>query len=175
MNDLKRKYFLDGILPILESLNSKWFPPDKKTPDGKYFYSCSYCDQNCGQHDKHDDDCYYQRAKNTIEAFNDLDLSDKWNLNHDGTPRKQNEIDYFKNYMKYRAVFKHFIQDVSDFVPLDYSDPANKSIICQCHHFGRSKNDHDPSCVNLQVSKILRNLFEPTKRRPKELRRQRSL
>ncbi len=167
MNEKITLEFTASIKPILEELAAKWFPPDKKTPDGKHYYACSYCDLNESRHDKHDDDCYYQNAKNTLEAWEAIEKDAKWDT-YDGKPRDPKDTQGFKDYWKYNAIFQHFVKKAYWFVPMDYSDPENKQVICRCHMGNRSMNKHHKSCIEVRVSKLMCRLMRPTGPRPVE-------
>lgn len=167
MNDNKREAFLRDMSEVLGELNDKWFPPDKKTPDGNHYYACSHCDLNCSMHDKHDDTCLYQMAKNTLEKWKEIENDTKWDLDWKGKPRDPEEIVSFRKHYKYYAVFSHFIKNVSAFVPLDYTDPGNQNVVCQCSMFNAKFDRHAKNCIEVRVAKILRNLLKPTGSRPK--------
>lgn len=167
MNEQIRMTFLQEMKPIIFELASHWFPADKKTPDGKYYYACTYCDMECGGHVRHDPDCLYQMAKNTVEKWEEIDKDDRWDLDWKGRPRDPKEIEDFREIFKYWAIFRNFLINVDQFVPMDFSDPRNESVICSCMAFHKTTKyeKHSPKCPYLRVSKALHKLLKPTGRR----------
>lgn len=148
--------------PIIQDLAAGWFPPDLKTPCGKYHYACTYCDQNCSRHDKHDDTCLYQMAKNTVEEWDRLDKETKWDLDWKNKPRDPKEIQDFKEIFKYWAIFEYFIKNADVFVPMDFSDPRNKQVVCSCAMIDDGMNKHNRKCPYVRVSKALHKLYKRT-------------
>lgn len=158
----KKLIFITKIKVVLEQLNSEWFEPNKKTPDGLHYYACTYCDMECGGHNNHDHDCLAQMAKNTLEAWNRIDIDNQYDLDYKKKLRLMKDILSLKEWAKYNAIFEHFIIDVQDFVPLDYSEPANEGVICTCCIFDGTgdEDQHDPKCPYVQVSQALSELFK---------------
>jgi hypothetical protein len=167
LNKIKSE-FLNSMKPIIEELNNSWFPADEKSPEGM-FYACTYCDTGCGRNDKHDSDCYYQLAKNTMAAWEEIDRSDRWNTNWKNEQNPPELVEGFRDLFKYDAIFKHFIVNASWFVPLDYSD-TERGVVCLCSMFGyHSGDEHHVDCVDRRVAAALRNLFVETGPRPKDI------
>lgn len=166
MNDKIRLEFMESMKPIILELADGWFPPDKKTPDGKYHYACTYCDQNCSRHDKHDDTCLYQMAKNTVERWADIDKETKWDYSPIGKKEKRTaeEVESFRSSYRYWAIFDHFVKNASHFVPLDYSDPNNTNIICSCCSIFEDgmMDKHADDCPYVRVADALHKLFAKT-------------
>lgn len=155
----KEKEFLKAVTPIIKKLNKGWFPPDKKTPDGQHYYACTWCDLNCGQHNKHDDDCLYQLAKNTLEKWDEIENSNVWDKDYKGKKRLPRDISSFKKHAKYRVLFKVFVAFPSYFIALDYKDPKNKRVVCTCSIF-EQKRKHHQDCPIVAISKALSNLYK---------------
>lgn len=162
MRDKEQK-FIKEVTPVVLKLAKRWFPPDKKTPDGKYHYACTYCDQNCSQHDKHDDDCLYQLAKNTKEEWDKIEVSDKWNKSPvTGKKRLKKDTRLMKDWARKRAFFKEFLKFPSQFVPLDYNDPENKNVVCTCFIFSKidwKKRRHAKECPYIPIARALSELY----------------
>ncbi len=98
MNEQIKMTFLEDMKPIILELARHWFPADKKTPCGGYYYACTYCDMECGRHVRHDDTCLYQMAKNTVEKWEEIDKSDRWDLNWKNEPRDPAEIEDMRQF-----------------------------------------------------------------------------
>ena len=75
-------------------------------PKGAYYYACTYCDMECGRHERHDEDCLYQMAKNTVEAWDLVEKETKWDTNYKNEPRDLEEIEDFREWAKYNTVFE---------------------------------------------------------------------
>ena len=160
--------FLKEIEPVVLKLASEWFPPDKRTPDDKYFYACTYCDQNCGQHDTNDSDCLHELAKATKEIWDKIDNEvEKYKLNYAGKPRSIEDILELKENAKYRAFFKHFFKFPTQFVAWDYSTAGkdNNNVVCTCWMFEEkpkklNKNTkHHNDCPEMKISKAIAKLY----------------
>lgn len=152
--------FLKEITPVLKKLDKGWFPPDKKTPDVLHHYACSYCDQNCGQNDKHDDDCFYQVAKNILEEWAKIDKDKKVEVDYKGQPRTKKDILEIKNSHKasvaQKIIFKNLL---SVLIPYDYE---SKGVICLCD-MGKFEMKHQPDCMHQKIAQIVSNLFNTQK------------
>lgn len=160
--------FLIEVEPVILDLAYGWFPPDKKTPDGLYFYSCTYCDQNFGNNDIHDPDCLHELAKATKEQWDKIDNAvEEYNKNYAGELRSSEEILEIKKGAKYRAFFKHFFKFPSHLVAWDYltAGKDNKNVVCTCWMFEKdakklnSKTKHNKNCPYMRVSKAISKLY----------------
>lgn len=160
--------FLKEIEPVILDLASKWFPPDEKTEDGKYFYSCSYCDQNYGKHDTHDEDCLYELAKATKEQWDKVHKEvEKYKKSYTGELRSSKEILEIKENIKYRAFFKHFFKFPTQLVAWDYAAAGkdNRNVVCGCWMLEdkprklNKKTKHHKDCPHMRISQALSRLY----------------
>lgn len=159
----RNKKLIEEITPILKKLNKGWFPPDKKTPDGNHYYSCSYCDMECGGHKNHDPDCYYQCAKNVIDEWQKIKDSTLFDISPiSKNKRSKKDINEFKEFFKVQAVVNLlFAPILKRVVPFDYAD-EDDNVVCQCRSFGDiRKRFHSKDCVDQQLAKVLSNYYNP--------------
>lgn len=160
----KHLIFLKEVEPVILNLASKWFPPDQRTPDNKYFYSCTHCDQNCGKHDIHDPYCLYELAKATKEEWDKVDSeTKKYKKNYVNKPRSKKEMSEIKKNLKYRAFFKYFFKFPMRLVAWDYSTAGKdwQNVVCGCFMLqkGVKKLKHHLDCPEMKISKAISKLY----------------
>lgn len=156
--DVADRELVDSITPILTKLNSRWFPPNKKSAQG-YFYSCSYCDMECGGTANHDKDCILQTAKNTLEKFEIIENDQAIVYNFKNEKRSPAEILNIKYAHKaYAVVELMFTPLMSRLVPWDNGG------FCECiplDQLGTNEDSgyHAPDCPYMAVSQLLSNYY----------------
>lgn len=157
--------FVQESLKILEKLEKDWFQPGLKSPEG-YFYGCGYCDMECGNHKNHDKDCLPQMAKNLLEKVMVINLDPSYNYDYKNQPRNEKDAQELRAFFIKDLLLKEFFAPIlSHLVPLDYSDPVNKSIICSCYHLNvfktkQKRTKHHSHCVYIQLAQIFSNLYK---------------
>lgn len=159
----KRKLkFIEEITPTLVKLESFWFPPGMKSPEG-YDYGCGFCDMECGGNQRHDPDCLPDQAKKTLEEFRKIDEDHSYHKNWRGDDYSQEEILEIRNYWKTKVALETMYKHLDHLIPLDYKDPHNKSVICYCYRFDKknNKNKHSQDCVMNALAQALANLYTP--------------
>jgi hypothetical protein len=160
---MNRRYkrFLRQTLPTIKLLASNWFPADKTNNQGQY-YACTYCDQNCSQHDRHDDDCLYEMAKITTEELTKLENTIQNKTDWKGRPYSKEDLEQILLREKVEAVLKIMYLNPSKFIPLDYSDPANEGVVCTCFIFQQNgeEREHNEYCVYQAFARAYSNLFK---------------
>ena len=155
----RQKKFLREVLPILQTLDSQWFPPDK-TNDAGQNYACLYCDMNCSRHDKHDDDCLYQMAKDTLKKLEEIDQAIPLLRDFRGNLYSKEDVDGIITKRKVEAILAMVYKDPPRFIPLDLDDPSNRGIVCFCGLFSEETTRHGDDCMIEKLAKVYSNLFK---------------
>jgi hypothetical protein len=165
IKESRQEKLLNKITPILIELNSNWIKPGTKTADGLHEYGCHYCSLNYGQNDKHDPSCYYQVAKNALDAWNQIYQDASLNYNHKNKLRTNEEIKSLTDSRKLDLVLTLVYAPLLTYIePFDYSDPANRGVICECCLMV-SENDfmqHSTNCVRQQLAQIISDYYNPS-------------
>lgn len=149
----RERQLIRGITPLLKKYSKQWFQPVK----GK---SCTWCDQNLGKNDKHDDYCLYEISKNTLKKWDEIKKSKAW----DRKNRSNKDVKNFKDHAKLTFLFRMFL-DKRDFIPLDYDDPCNKRVVCTCYWYFSNRPEvfknkrHHKDCPINKVAGLLSKLY----------------
>lgn len=157
--DKREVKLLKEITPIIKKLNKDWFPSDKQSPEG-LFYACWYCDQNCGRHDAHDKDCFYQVAKNTIDAWTQIDNDKEIEISILTKKRRSNkDIKSLRDFKKVMSVLDLFFPNIlRRITPFEYK---NDSVICECSGIDVERKSHRKECVRQSLAKIISDYYNP--------------
>lgn len=156
----REKQFLIEMTPILTMLNSHWFEPGKKSPEG-YNYACTYCDMGCSTHISHDEDCLFDRAKRVLEKLQEVDNDPKYLKDWKGQDRALSDVVEIRDGEKLRQILKiMFNGSLNMLIPLDYADPVNEGVVCECSVFSE-KREHNQDCPRINMSKALSRLLSP--------------
>lgn len=158
----RRKKFLKEMTPLIEKLNSFWFPSDKLSPDGLH-YACYFCDQHCGNFSQgHDEACLADRAKRVLIAFDGIHQNEGLRVDYKGNPRDPESIKMLMDSFKVDSILEIMFNKVHLFEPLDYNDPVNNGTVCPCFlELTEDVRDHSPHCVHISLAKALGKLIKP--------------
>lgn len=157
--DKREIKLLKEITPIIKKLNKDWFPSDKKTPEG-LFYACWYCDQNCGQHNSHDKDCFYQVAKETMDAWIEIDNNKEIEISILTKKKRSNkDIKELRDFKKVMAILELFFPNIlRRITPFKYK---KDSVICECRSFDLEIKSHSKDCIRQNLAKIISDFYNP--------------
>lgn len=162
----KRKtQFVEDSIKALKQLEREWFPPGNKSPEG-YYYGCGYCDMECGGHERHDKDCLPQMAKNTLAEIMIIQIDPSYEYDWKNNLRKPEETQEVRYYQICDILVEKFYKPIlNHLIPLDYEDPANKSIVCICYHQYQFKTKsrrakHHEHCIYQTLASIWSNFFK---------------
>lgn len=165
MEKVRYNRFLKAVLPVLQRLNEEWFPADKRTPDGESFYACTYCDMECG-HERHDDDCFSDLAKRVLQELERIDADPKFDSSpYTNVARTPEDAADLREWFKVRFIIKKFYGTAMlSLIPMDYSLPENRNVLCTCRLFGgrELKRRHKDDCVIQAFAKALAALLTVT-------------
>jgi hypothetical protein len=161
MNKKKGTAFLELVTPVIEKLNNDWFPADEKSPEGS-FYACTFCDQNCSKHDKHDDTCLYELGKQVTIQFKKIEADQSYLKDFRGNNRSEKDLLEIRKHKKVNAVLNTlYKKSLTYLIPLDYSDKSNHNIVCHCYLFLEWKTKaHTSDCPNQILAHALSELFK---------------
>lgn len=157
--------FVQNMLKSLKKLETEWFPPGLKSPEG-YFYGCGYCDMECGGNEAHDLDCLPQMAKNVLLAIKIIEMDQSYDTDHKGNPRLPEEAFSMRAFFMKQLILKDFFAPIlSHLIPLDYKDPANRSVICSCYMKDQFKTKqrrlkHHRHCIYQELAHHLSQLYQ---------------
>ena len=147
------------MMPVLTELNSKWFSPKVRKKQ-----SCLYCDLLRNNGTAHDEDCLYERARQTLKAIHQIEHSSEWDIGPFGNYRTRKEIRYFKDYYIIKSILNIFFKNyLSSTIPLDYTDKENRGVICTCSALSGNFTRHHRSCVKIKIARCLSQLFHPSR------------
>ncbi len=149
-----RNRLISNITPILIQLDSEWFEPSEKSPEG-YNYSCGHCDMFCGGNESHDPDCFLDQAKKAIIEFRKIDLNPKYETNFIEEVYSKEEILEVCNWSKTNYLIRAFFPAILHLLgPFDYEDPENQHVVCSCY-YGSNQRQHTADCPVVNLSRIL--------------------
>jgi hypothetical protein len=155
--------FMKAVYPLIVRLAGEWFPPDKKTPDGKYYYACGYCDMGCGGHEKHDDDCWSDMARRVLAEFERIEADTKYDTSWvTGETRTLEESREMRDWNKARVVLRTMYGNLMHVVPMDYNAPENRNVVCTCnlfHHKREEPRRHAEDCLHQVLAEAIIGLL----------------
>lgn len=151
MNYNKFNNFNKFLIPFMKKKALKCHDFSRKT----------YCDdcESTGKGAEHQSDCWYKRAQDAMTAIKELESLKKMDFHKGITNKNRKELLAYK---KFLIISKIFIKDFGNFMPLDYNDPSNQSVVCSCHYLHKNSKvrKHHKNCEIVKISKAVQNLYK---------------